>query len=117
MAANKMPTQFPVDEIQRLLPILRGQVPEVGEVIKDVWWIIGYGIGQFTGNGSINALTVQPSLALLTDGALATYLENACPHDGSGGKPMRSMNASAVPWDLVIPALLALLRRWAESRR
>lgn len=113
---SRLPSQFPIDEINTLLPLLRGKVPDAGESLEAVWWIVGYGIRQL-GPVSINALTIQPSLNLLSDGALATYLEDASPCDAAPGRPMRVLNASAIPWDLVVPTLLALLRRWAESRK
>lgn len=113
--ATAYPKMFPVDEVQTLLPVLRGQVPEVGTAVHAAWVIVGYGLGQQL-PVRIDALTVRPSLNLLTDGAVATILENACPQAAEAGKPLRVLNTSNIPWDILIPTLLSLLRRWTEAR-
>ena len=106
------PANFPIDEVQVLLPLLRGQVPEVGQAVHSAWVIMGYGLSQQL-PVRINAQDSVPyHLPVLDNANLAAELANLIEPASDG-----TLKAKAdVPWDLIVTTLLALLRRWQEAR-
>lgn len=92
------PTNFPSDEVGIIVQKIR-RPTEVGnrQAANAGWWVLGYGLGQILPDQVITTSEV------LGPEALADLLTQ------------QNIQAVAVPWGLVVPALLKLLELWLRS--
>lgn len=101
MAFYPYPTEFPTDALPLVIDALRGRAVDKKEVVHAVWHVAGYGLSKWD---------VHPPLigaAVLSDEAAADALQAAVLVQGGEAQ-------AALPWNLLIPVLVALLQRWLK---
>lgn len=98
------PDVFPSEEVRLLLPVLRGQSPTAAVTSHCCWTVVGYGLHQF--ENSPIAMDVR---SLVSPNLAADYLEAAV-------DPTKPHPAVAIPWNILLPVLLELLRNWAGQK-
>lgn len=97
------PTSLPADAVVVFIDKLRGKDVETGLAVKAGWNLIGYGLGT--------AFPVQVNdqqARSLDDAAAADFLEQHL-------LGARAANAAAVPWDIILPILFDVIRRWLSQ--
>lgn len=101
------PTALPIEEIRDLLPILRGQAPPVEHAAHCAWVVTGYGLSQILPCDHPDVYTAPVPMS---DAEAADHLERCCAVQGAA-------DAAAIPWDLLLPVLFEIVRRWLDSRK
>lgn len=99
------PTEFPVDEIKTLVGMIRQpDTLDIPCAIHCGWVIVGYGLSHAAPH-TCNAAVTQGVAGEHKDKHLAQVLEDALRVKGEG-------SSAAVPWEIVLPLVFDLLRRW-----
>ena len=98
----RYPVDFPRQELVNLANYLRGNQPvvDIACALECSWWVMGYGLSFIPHDH-------PPMMAGMTAAAAADILASAAAYHGDDA-------ATAVPWSIIIPIIVDLIRRWLE---
>lgn len=104
------PPGVPTDEIRDLISYLRGAEPtDLNHAVHCGWVVTGFGLSQVLPCPAHAAAAPKvTSSTPMTAANAAEELEKLLHPEAFG--------AVQIPWDLILPVLFELVRRWLESR-
>lgn len=118
--SRPFPTEFPAQEINTVIAAVRG--PDQADLLcaaHCALTIVDFGLGLAHGEGHADFAAAhggQPAQAAQAPGGqdVVQLLEQArASHQQAGG---RAAQAAAVPWNVILPALMNLLMQWLQRR-
>lgn len=99
------PTTLPTDAVQVVIDKLRGKDVALSLLAKASWNLQGFGMSQLVPGTQVTVMATSWS-----ETELADKLQVLAQPQG------RSATAVAIPWEIVLPLLLDLVRRWLGER-
>ena len=103
--------QYPkIEDAKEVFPVLRdalrGTPQPIDKSVHAVYVVTGFGLGVSPGQPA------EAGVITMSDQAVVSALESVL--DGEEGN---ASAAAAIPWELLIPVLLEVAKRWLDKRR
>lgn len=105
------PTELSLEAVRDLVAAVRGQEQPTNHLIHCAVHVANFAIGQVfpCDHPGPYGAALDPNATTLTVEEVCGHLERCC-------DPPEGFAAVEIPWDLILPVLFEILRRWLERR-